>query len=44
MQREVGGVAILSWAWVKIQVKIANKSTTFAFIVPDTEDFDILVP
>jgi hypothetical protein len=37
-------MTIFSWTWMKIQVKIAHKSATFAFIIPYTEDLDILMP
>jgi hypothetical protein len=44
LKREVGSMSILSRTRMKIQVEIADKSTTFSFIIPDTEDLDIFVP
>jgi hypothetical protein len=44
LKREVGGMTVFSWTWMKIQVKIAHKSATFTFIIPYTEDLDILMP
>ncbi len=41
---EIGSMTILSRARVKIQIEIADKATTFSFIIPDTEDLDIFMP
>jgi hypothetical protein len=44
LEGEVGCVAVFALAWVKIEVEVANEATAFSFVVPDAEDFDILVP
>jgi hypothetical protein len=44
LEREVCCVPILSLTRVQIQIEVANKSTTLAFIIPDTEDLDIFMP
>ncbi len=44
LKREVGSMAIFSLSWVKIEIEVANESTTFTGIVPDAEDLDILMP
>lgn len=44
LEREVCCVAILSFTRMKIQVEVANESTTFTFIIPNAENFDIFMP
>lgn len=44
LKREVCCVSVLAWAWMKIEVKVANESSTFSLIIPNAKDLDILMP
>jgi hypothetical protein len=44
LEGEVGCVAVFAVAGVEIKVEVADETAAFSFVVPDAEDFDVVVP
>ena len=44
LEREVGCVAVFAVAGVEIKVEVTDETAAFSFVVPDAEDFDVVVP
>ena len=44
LEGEVGCVTVFTWTRVEVQIEVADEGSSFAFVVPDGEDFDVFVP
>ena len=44
LEGEVGGMAIFARTRVQIQIEVTNEGSSFTFVIPDGEDFHVLMP